>query len=215
MKDINRFLEGAILPEANGTSLTREISTRQLDMKIACLGWGSLIWRPGGLKIQRYWFNDGPFLPLEFARQSENGRLTLVINVGSKPVRSLWALMDTTDLNEAKTSLMLREGIKERNIEKHLGVLTCSNEVQDQFLQELKEWALTLKLDAILWTSLEPKFSDEVNRAPTLDEALNYLRNLDIQKRQAAEEYIRRAPQQIDTSYRQVFESEFGWTYLQ
>ena len=74
-------------------------------MKIACLGWGSLIWRPESLLIQRQWFQDGPFLPIDFLRQSKDGRLTLVINETSKSVRTLWALMDTDDLNKAKTSL--------------------------------------------------------------------------------------------------------------
>ena len=67
-------------------------------MKIVCLGWGSLVWRPESLKIQRQWFNDGPLLPIEFTRQSRDGRLTLVINKGSKPVRVLWGLMDTSDI---------------------------------------------------------------------------------------------------------------------
>jgi 1-acyl-sn-glycerol-3-phosphate acyltransferase len=48
-------------------------------MRIAVLGWGSLIWSPGNLKIDREWHEDGPFLPIEFARVSQDGRLTLVL----------------------------------------------------------------------------------------------------------------------------------------
>ena len=46
-------------------------------MKIAVLGWGSLIWDPKELDANNEWNNDGPFLPIEFARISNNGRLTL------------------------------------------------------------------------------------------------------------------------------------------
>jgi hypothetical protein len=42
---------------------------------------------------------------VEFLRESVNGRLTLVLSKKSKPVRTLWALMNTNDLNVAKESL--------------------------------------------------------------------------------------------------------------
>jgi len=90
-------------------------------MKIACLGWGSLIWRPENLLIRREWFADGVILPIEFARQSKDGRLTLVITEGAKPVRALWALTATDDLATAKNSLLIREGIPE----KKLGQFDC------------------------------------------------------------------------------------------
>lgn len=41
-------------------------------MKIVVLGWGSLIWNPGDLKINSEWQKDGPTLPIEFARVSSD-----------------------------------------------------------------------------------------------------------------------------------------------
>lgn len=49
-------------------------------MAIAILGWGSLIWCPGNLRIRGPWRHDGPVLPIEFARISADGRLTLVVH---------------------------------------------------------------------------------------------------------------------------------------
>jgi hypothetical protein len=74
-------------------------------MKIACLGWGSLIWNPGSLPIQREWFKDGPFGSVEFTRQSSDGRITLIINPNAFPVRLLWAHMLTTELQPAREAL--------------------------------------------------------------------------------------------------------------
>lgn len=183
-------------------------------MKIACLGWGSLIWRPENLKIQRQWFNDGPLLPIEFVRQSADGRLTLVINERFAPVRTLWVLMDTQDLEEAKESLRSRENIPKRNLANHIGVIQVTDETNEKLKIEIIAWARTLRLDAVIWTSLPAKFNGEDNIIPSLQEAIDYLRTLDVQSRAHAEEYIRRAPKQVDTKYRQAFEREFNWTYI-
>ncbi len=52
-------------------------------MKIAILGWGSLLWQPKDLQFDKGigWSENGPMLPVEFARISKDGRLTLVIEL--------------------------------------------------------------------------------------------------------------------------------------
>ena len=90
---------------------------------IACLGWGSLIWDLGDLPIRRCWFEDGPLIPLEFARESQDGRITLVVELSARPVRSLWALLDGENLEEMRERLRVREG---RPQQEYIGCLTSA-----------------------------------------------------------------------------------------
>lgn len=182
-------------------------------MKIACLGWGSLIWRPESLLIHRQWFEDGPFLSVEYARQSNDGRLTLVITDQAKPIRTLWALMATDNLETAKDSLRVREGILKDNLNIHISSVRLDEETTDPIKLIIKAWAAILNIDAVIWTSLPPKFKG-IERVLTEEEAINYLQSLEINIRQTAEEYVRKTPQQVDTQFRRKFEAQFGWVYI-
>jgi hypothetical protein len=78
-------------------------------MKVACIGWGSLVWSPGVLRCKGEWQLDGPCLPLEFARTSKDWRLTLVLTDGAAPVPTLWTELDYADPESAKAALQGRE----------------------------------------------------------------------------------------------------------
>ena len=174
---------------------------------IACLGWGSLIWNPGDLPIRGYWFEDGPLIPLEFARESHDRRITLVVVPTARPVRSLWALMDGEDLKEMRQRLSVREG---RTKLENIGSWSCG-EASPCCIPELDEWALARKLDAVIWTALPPRFKEENGTVPEETDVVNCLRKLRGAIRDEAERYIRQAPRQIDTAYRRRIEAEFGW----
>ena len=77
---------------------------------IVCLGWGSLIWDPGSLDISGGWEMNGPEVPVEYLRQSNKDRMTLVIEPSVPKQTVLWAKMETKDLIGAKESLRIREG---------------------------------------------------------------------------------------------------------
>jgi len=183
-------------------------------MVIGCLGWGSLVWNPGDLPIRGPWFPDGPFLPIEFARQSADDRITLVF-VRKKQfplVRSLWTVLALTDIDEAREALRKREEIPKENINKAIGVWRSGQPPRGEIEKRIDAWAKPLKLDAVIWTNLPPRFQGENNRVPTDKEVVLHLSGLEGPKRKNAEHYIRMTPRQIDTNYRRYIEAKLNWT---
>ena len=78
-------------------------------------------------------------------------------------------------------------------------------------IENLAEWARERKIAAVVWTALGPKFADESGRVPSLDEVISYLRARQGEEGRAAEEYVRYAPKQINTRYRQRIAAELDW----
>jgi hypothetical protein len=179
-------------------------------MRIACLGWGSLVWDPRELSIRREWFTDGPFVPVEFTRQSSDGRMTLVIDPLATPLRVLWAHMVAVDLPVAVRALCNREGITEENCSSRIGSWK-RGDVPPGSIPGLPAWAEAHELDAVVWTALGPRF-EKKDRSPSADEVIAYLHGLRGPVREHAKQYIERAPRQIDTDYRRQIEAAFGWS---
>lgn len=180
---------------------------------IACIGWGSLVWDPGNLPVGGAWRDDGPLLPVEFARQSSRDRLTLVLVPGVKAVRTLWAPLAVSSRADAREALRRRESVKQPNRDRDIALWSRDDDDHDDPTRStVARWARGVGLDAVVWTALPPRFDEQQGRVPSEDEAVAYLRQL--QKRRAhaeAEKYIRMTPRQVDTVYRRRFEIEFDW----
>ncbi|WP_157471847.1 hypothetical protein [Desulfuromonas sp. DDH964] len=182
-------------------------------MKIACLGWGSLIWDPRGLPVDGKWFGNGPLLPIEFSRESSDGRITLAISDVNVLVRTFWALMDVETVVEAKIELAKREGISERFINKSVGFWDgASGKSQGKCSLPIAEWAESLKIGAVVWTNLKCGFKNSRGEMPNYLEILHYLKGLSPEDQKPAEEYVRRAPIQVDTAFRRNLQKDLGWS---
>lgn len=119
-----------------------------------------------------------PFLlPIEFARQSSDGRLTLVLVAGRAPVPSLWARMSLPDLEEARQALARRERIGRDRVDRDIGVWNGS-ELVDPTARRIATWARAAGVGAVVWTDLAPKFENTPGRVPTEQEAVAYLEAL-------------------------------------
>jgi len=173
-------------------------------MKIAVVGWGSLIWSEEAKNKEfksKKWNDDGPELPIEFTRKSQDGRLTLVITLDATPVKTKWAEFDGT-LDETIKKLATREGTTTDRI----GRIERSCMRQAGIQKILAAWLEYQKnLYAVIWTNLPPKF-DTKDCTLQADEAVMYLKDLettDPGKFSKAREYIFKSP--VDTAFRRRF----------
>jgi hypothetical protein len=178
---------------------------------IISLGWGSLIWCQKNLPVRGNWNTDGPELPVEFARESRDKRITLVLCDGHPGVHVLWAELTATSLAEAKQALAAREGVRDRYISNSIGYWSPDGTSNHVGGEAIGEWASQRKLTGVVWTALKPKIGDDY-RTPSQEEVIGHLNALEGLARETAEEYVRLAPRQIITPYRTAIEAALGWT---
>ncbi|ARJ43428.1 hypothetical protein B1H58_16220 [Pantoea alhagi] len=175
-------------------------------MKIACLAWGSLIWKPENLPLAFDWNPDGPVMPIEFSRVGDQGELATAICMNAPPVQVYWALLDTNTLQHAISSLREREKIpdsREDSVGKFL--------LKSMPTGVLANWAVAQKLDAVIWTALPPRFSGLEGRIPCAEDILEYLGLLEGEKLQHAQNYLKKVPANINTPYRKLVREQLGW----
>jgi hypothetical protein len=179
-----------------------------MNMNIAILGWGSLIYDPGILKFDGEWRLGGPELPIEFSRISGPGIrekfLTLVIDpkIG-KWLTTFFTISTARNLLEAKENLRDRENT---GISK-IGYINL-NEADhhcnhgEAIVEVIKDWAHAREFDCVIWTDLETNFKEKSGKAFIIKKAIDYLNSLDYDTREKALCYICRAPIK-DTPLRQ------------
>jgi hypothetical protein len=173
-------------------------------VKIACIGWGSLVWDPGVLRCVGAWQVDGPQLPIEFARVSRDGRLTLVLTPGADPVQTLWCAVNYNSCEVAQAALAGREGAGVHAI----GLWPGPSPRHAIGSPEIALWGRDRGFDAVIWTALCPRFNGLDGVGPkSAAAAAAYLAGLDDAQQARAAEYVRRAPDQVKTGFRAVLEA--------
>jgi len=179
-------------------------------MRIAVVAWGSLVWNRGILLLTEDWRPEGPVLPIEFSRVSDNGRLTLVIDeTHGANVQSFFATSALEDLSLAVANLMEREHIQ--NVDRVGVYISYSNsfsarakKVHPSACEAIASWSRTRGLDAVIWTALAPRFKEKTGETFSPESAIRYLRTLDGATREDALQYIREAPSQVQTPVRDL-----------
>lgn len=182
---------------------------KKAELRIAILGWGSLIWdtRPEFDEKHGEWKSDGPVLKLEFSRISESrkGALTLVIdNEYGQDCTVQYALSTRRDAADAIADLRCREGtvMKRMGFWFADGSQTCAPKVP----ATIPDWAKAKSMDVVVWTGLPRNFEEKavagITTAFSLEAAKTYLQNLQEEGKAKAAEYVWRAPSYVKTKLR-------------
>ena len=185
-------------------------------MEIAILGWGSLIPHPtkhgATLQIRGEWHEDGPLLPIEYARISETQELTLVLYPEAQNVQTLWAYSALTELDDAIKNLRDREDTSTRRIG-YINLIDGSHSCNayPEALYIIMSWAEERELDAIIWTDLSENFQDKLGVDFSEDAAIGYLNGLKGKTRDEAKKYIQETPKQVKTHLRPRIKQELKW----
>lgn len=174
-------------------------------MKIGIIAWGSLVYDWGALKIENdKWFNDGPELPIEFARISKNKRLTLVIYPAFDKVKAHYSISTLSSISDAIKNLAEREGTDIKNIgsiDFKTGELK-SNKMESELKKILSIWNISKNLDAVIWTDLNENFMTKLKQQFSLEASVKYLDSLSDGDFILAKKYIINAPAQTQTRNR-------------
>ncbi len=180
-------------------------------MKIAILGWGSLLWDPRDLQRSTAFELTGPSLPIEFCRISKDHRLTLIIDETFGTFCQTYAATSAlTTLDEAVENLRLREGMSSA-ADVGFADLTSqkrsrnATRLHPHMVETIADWALHAGYDAAIWTALESHFEDRTTEPFSVNAALRFLETLEQRDAEAftrALTYIRRAPEATQTPVR-------------
>lgn len=177
-------------------------------MKIAILGWGSLIYKPGDMLIEEGWQPNGPVLKIEFSRQSADGRLTLVIDPQhGTDIKTYYVKSGRTQLEDAICDLTIREGTSTNKI----GLCHKQDtENRDCDQPNIREWLSNSEFDAVIWTNLTSNFEKKQKVPFSVENAFHYLESLSPVCKANAHDYISKAPHQAQTRLRIYLQSK-GW----
>jgi hypothetical protein len=190
-------------------------------MRIACIGWGSLLWDPRTLPMAEAFRAFGPMLPIEFSRVSLDGRVTLVIDPSAPPLLTFSTRLAVDSLTAAVDALGEREKIVPerraewvgRRVRRSLAAAGAVGESGETHAVDgvIDRWLASTELDGVVWTALPARGPKGESALPDRDDLVAHLESLAGPDRARAEQYVRRTPRSVRTPHRAHFEERLGW----
>ncbi|MDP3531965.1 MAG: hypothetical protein Q8S31_01585 [Alphaproteobacteria bacterium] len=115
---------------------------------VAVLGWGSLIWNPGGLNIYGQFVPGGPTLPVSFTRISQDGRLTLVVDPKSDSNQRKPSNVDYPGV-DVQTHYLLIKDNNGLNFDEVIGVLRKREGTKSDYIDYVNRAARKFRINQI------------------------------------------------------------------
>lgn len=148
-------------------------------MIICFIAWGSLLWNNDTLKLENEWKKSNVKLPLNFSRISDggNGRLTLVIDKDGILNNVYYGKTKINQLNTAINILKNREKTSFENIG-YINILNNTKRtatLDEKYIQLLINSAKKNKIDAFVWSDLQPNFKKITGNEFTTENAIDYI----------------------------------------
>ncbi len=174
-------------------------------MKIAILGWGSLLWDCVPKFDQQHdaCRLDGPTLPLEFSRKSQKRKLALTLVIDRKhgaDCRAAHCISKRTTLDDAISDLVTREESQRIGFVGKDGKQSSRDPLAGD---AIRQWAAGRDVEAVIWTDLASNFDNF-----TIQNAITHLKSLKPDALALAAQYVKRAPSFIKTPLRDALELE-------
>jgi hypothetical protein len=112
------------------------------------------------------------------------------------------------DILSARESLRIREETNQAGIASIDILADIRTAVRSQPVSEqITVWAKRNGIDGVVWTALGPNFTDKLHKPYSWEVAFSYLDGLDDAAKEKAFKYIRMAPEEARTAFRQQFDS--------
>lgn len=186
-------------------------------MRIAVVGWGSLIWSSRDLAVTTRW-RPGPDLSVEFARLSSGGRVTLVLLPSIAASGTWWARSAFDDVDAAGENLARRERCRPGDVHWTTGhgLRTHRDDAASPASADasgaIGRWLATRPdLDAAVWTGLPPEGFARWQPGDLAADVVDHLRGRRGEERRRAREYVQCAPATVRTPVRTAVEDALGW----
>ena len=81
-------------------------------------------------------------------------------------------------------------------------------------VERIEHWIENKHLEAAIWTDLRSNFVDCQRVDLTVENVIQYLGGLDMEKKNKAKEYIQKTPKQIETVIRSGIRERLGWNNI-